>query len=93
MKPCHLRSITSSSNNEQCLELWMRLALQVAITCTLLSLLVVNVLIVLSVVIFVGFNKMNLSDKLVLTLIGETLAVVATGFIIVTKFIFPNRAS
>ena len=65
------------------------LELQRAVTFTLLGLFAINVLCVLSVILFKGFGMMEkLSDTLILTLIAETVAQAGTVFITVTRFIF-----
>ena len=62
--------------------------LQKAITYTLLSLLTVDVLSVLVIVFLVGFGKMKLQEKLILTLIGKTVCVAGMSFVRVTKSLF-----
>lgn len=64
------------------------LTLRLAVTYSLLALFGINVLSVLSIVFLVGFGKMSLSEKLILTLILETVAQAATVFVIITRFIF-----
>lgn len=64
------------------------LNMRLVMTYSLLFLLVVNVLCVLTAIFFVGFGKMCLSDKLMFTLIGETIAHSAASFIIITRFLF-----
>lgn len=72
----------------QCQELRMILILRMAVTFSLLVLFAVNVLSVVSVVFLVGFGKMALSEKLIFTLIAETVAQAAAIFITITRFLF-----
>lgn len=71
-------------------ELRMILTLRMVVTFSLLALFAVNVLSVVAVVFFVGFGKMLLSEKLILTLIAETVAQAAAIFITITRFLFPK---
>lgn len=57
---------------------------------TMLALFSLNVLSVLCLIFFVGFGKMSLSDKLILTLIVETVAVAGAIFSAITRFLFPK---
>jgi hypothetical protein len=65
--------------------------LRTAVTYYLLILFALNVISVLAIIFFVGFGKMTLSDKLILTMIGSTVAQAASVLVMVTRFIFPVR--
>ena len=72
-------------------ELRTMLTLRTAVTVTLLAVFCVNVLSVLCVIFLAGFGKMELSDKLILTLIAETIAVAGTGLIAVARSVFDKN--
>jgi hypothetical protein len=61
------------------------------VTYYLLILFALNVVSVLAIIFFVGFGKMTLSEKLILTMIGSTVAQAASVLVMVTRFIFPVR--
>ena len=65
------------------------LRLRSLMTYALLFLLIINVLCVLAVIFFVGFGKMSLSQEVMFTLIGETIAHSAASFLSITRFVFP----
>ena len=65
------------------------LRLRLLITCFLLFLLVVNVLCVLTAIFFVGFGKMALSETMLFTLVGQTIAYSTASFVSITRFLFP----
>lgn len=65
--------------------------LRFKVTYCLLALFALNVLCVLTVVFLVGFGKMSLSEKLIMTLLAGTVAQAAAIFLSVTKFLFPRR--
>lgn len=65
--------------------------LRAAVTYYLLILFALNVVSVLAIIFFVGFGKMTLSEKLILTMIGSTVAQAASVLVMVTRFIFPVR--
>jgi hypothetical protein len=65
-------------------------SLQTVVTLTMLAVFSLNVMGVLCIIFFVGFGKMSFSDKVVLTLIGETVAVAGGIFTAITRFIFPK---
>jgi hypothetical protein len=67
----------------------MMLRLRLLITSFLLFLLVINVLSVLTAIFFVGFGKMVLSETILLTLIGQTIAYSTASFLSITRFLFP----
>lgn len=57
----------------------------------LLSIFALNTVSTLTAVYLVGFGFMALSNTIILTLIGETVAHAAAMFITVTKFLFANK--
>lgn len=57
----------------------------------LLSIFALNAVGTLAVVFLVGFGQMALSNTIIISLIGETVAHAATMFITVTKYLFPMR--
>ena len=59
----------------------------------LLFLFALNTLGALLIVFLVGFGKMNLSDKIIITVLGETVAQAAAMFLTVTKYLFPASNS
>ena len=61
------------------------------VACCLLALFTINTLSVLAIIFLVGLNKMILSERLIMTLLAETVAQAAAIFFSVTKFIFPRR--
>ena len=69
----------------------MMLRLRLLMTSFLLFLLVINVLSVLTAIFFVGFGKMVLSETILLTLVGQTIAYSTASFLSITRFLFPIR--
>jgi hypothetical protein len=67
------------------------LRLRRLMTYSLLFLLVLNVLCVLAITFFVALGKMSLSEKVMFTLIGETIAHSAASFLTITRFVFPQQ--
>jgi hypothetical protein len=65
--------------------------LRLKVTYCLLALFALNVLCVLAIIFLVGFGKMSLSERLIIILLGETMAQAAAIFFSVTKFIFPSK--
>jgi hypothetical protein len=57
----------------------------------LLSIFALNAVGTLTAVYLVGFGLMVLSNTVILTLIGETVAHAAAMFVTVTKFLFPTK--
>ena len=57
----------------------------------LLSIFALNTISTLAAVYLVGFGFMVLSNHVILTLIGETVAHAAAMFFTVTKFLFPTK--
>lgn len=62
--------------------------LRIAVASTLIAVFAVTVLGVLAIIFFVGFGKMALSDRLIFTLIAETVAHAGALFLIVTRSLF-----
>ena len=58
-----------------------------------LALFAINVVCVLAMIFFVGFGKMVLSDKLIFTLIGQSVAHTAGVFFGINRFLFPRFRS
>lgn len=48
-------------------------------------------LVILGIIIFVGFKKIELSDSVILALIGSTTVNVTTFFLAVIKYLFPTK--
>lgn len=46
---------------------------------------------ILAIIIFVGLNKLKISDPVLMALIGATTLNVMTFFVIVTKYLFPSN--
>ena len=64
--------------------------LRLNVAYCLLGLFAVNTLSVLTMIFLVGLGRMALSEKLIIILIGETVAQAATNFLSITKFVFPR---
>jgi len=67
----------------------MTLKLRLLVTYSLLTLFAITVFSVLVIIFLVGFSKMSLSQHLILTLIGGTIAQAATIFLGITRSLFP----
>ncbi len=50
-----------------------------------------NVVSVVTIIFFVGFGLMKLQDKVLLTLIGETIAYATAMAMTVTRYLFPGK--
>jgi hypothetical protein len=58
----------------------------------LLGLITLNTIVTLTAIYLVGFGLMNLSDKIIFTLLGQTVAQIAATFLTVIKYLFPTKA-
>lgn len=67
------------------------LTLRCRVAYFLLSIFALNTVGTLAAVYLVGFGLMVLSNTVILTLIGETVAHGAAMFVTVTKFLFPTK--
>jgi hypothetical protein len=57
----------------------------------LLGMITFNTLLTLTAVFLVGFGLMTLSDKIILTLLAQTVAQIAATFLTVVKSLFPTK--
>lgn len=55
------------------------------------GIIVLNTVSTLAILFLCGFGLMALSNKVLLSLIAETLAVVGTVFITMNRYLFPHR--
>jgi hypothetical protein len=93
MKEPAARRITATRDqlNFMLLEMKEREAISLRrnLTYCLIALFSINALSVLVIIFLVGLKRMELPEKLIMTLIAETVAQAATIFFSVTKFYFP----
>jgi hypothetical protein len=59
----------------------------------LLGLFTLNTAGALAVIFLVGFGKMGLSDKVIMSVLGATVVQAAAMLVTVTKYLFPTRTS
>jgi hypothetical protein len=59
----------------------------------LLGIITLNTIVTLTAIFFVGFGLMRLSDKVIFTLLGQTVAQIAATFLTVIKFLFPSKVA
>jgi hypothetical protein len=67
------------------------IALRRLMAIGLLSLFVLNTLGALFVVFLVGFGKMSLTDKVIMSVLGATVIQAATMLAIVVRYLFPTK--
>jgi len=67
------------------------LTLRSRVAYFLLGLFALNAISALVVVFLVGFGLMILSNAVIISLIGETVAHAAAMFLTVTKYLFPTK--
>ena len=66
------------------------ISLREKVAYALLTLLMLNTVSVLAIIFLVGFHMMALPERLILTLIGETVAQAAAIFFSIIQSIFPK---
>jgi hypothetical protein len=67
------------------------LTLRSRVAYFLLGLFALNAVSALVAVFLVGFGRMALSNAVIISLIGETVAHAAAMFLTVTKYLFPTK--
>lgn len=92
-KPALKKRVKASKTMEelQLEEVRTNLTLRRRVAYFLLSLFALNAVSVLVVVYLVGFGLMVLSNTVMISLIGETVAHAAAMFLTVTKYLFPTK--
>ena len=78
------------TNSETCMRQHLeKVSLQRYVTLSLLALFLLNSISALVMVFLLGCGKIILSEKVILTVIGQTISQAAGVFVIVTKYLFP----
>jgi hypothetical protein len=93
IKPALRKRVKASKTVEelQLEEVRINLTLRRRVAYFLLSLFALNAVSALVAVYLVGFGLMVLSNAVMISLIGETVAHAAAMFLTVTKYLFPTK--